>query len=220
MYNEELFEKIINVEISLEKLMDFNQVIDKREFDLVSPFSKYYSLNTIFKAIDKYRNHKIDENYFSSWCNAYNWIINGGFKEECMDNDQSPIEFFAMSMITDTLDGLSFFDSLSTTDKNDLIKEGLYCTDFILYDKLLKTGKEWEVLLVKGWQYEFNCEYGAIFINKKTKEYFLEITEDSLDLTNEDILEIEDFIKLVKELNIKGYANVGSRTVEDLIECP
>ena len=59
MYNKELFEKICSVSCSFEELESFVSGIDKREFDLDSPFEKYYNVDKIISAIGKYQSKEI-----------------------------------------------------------------------------------------------------------------------------------------------------------------
>ena len=63
MYNQDFFNKIINLEASQDDLINFNSHIDEQEFDLDEPFTKYYDLKFIIKAIDKYNNKEMIEFY-------------------------------------------------------------------------------------------------------------------------------------------------------------
>ncbi|MDE5910950.1 MAG: hypothetical protein K2H24_01310, partial [Clostridia bacterium] len=80
MYNKILFEKICNVECSFEELKQFNGKIDEQEYDLDNPFEKYYNVDRIVLAIEKYKRKDMEYRCLACWANAYNWIISGGCK--------------------------------------------------------------------------------------------------------------------------------------------
>ena len=75
MVNMDLLKKICTMECSFEELEKFNIEIDNIEYDTVNSFFKYYDLNLIISAIEKYKNGGVGALNLSYWANAYNWII-------------------------------------------------------------------------------------------------------------------------------------------------
>ena len=109
MYNKCLFEKICNVSCSFAELEKFVSDMSKEEFDLENPFEKYYNVEAIISAIEKYQSNQISTSFLAYWMNAYNWIIMGGFKIDNSDESISLKEFLIWT-ISDWLDSLSFFN--------------------------------------------------------------------------------------------------------------
>ena len=58
MYNKDLYNKIINASCSFEELEFFVSDIDKKEFDLANAFEKYYDVEKILYAINRYENKR------------------------------------------------------------------------------------------------------------------------------------------------------------------
>ena len=113
MYDKELYDKILNVSCTFEELSEFNsQFGDKNKaniFDLDSPFEKYYDVNIIIYAIEKYQKKEIDDRYLACWAKAYNEIIRAGF-DSIEYGDYSPIKELLMYEISDCLYWLSCSD--------------------------------------------------------------------------------------------------------------
>ena len=109
MFNKDLFDKICNVNCSFEELEQFVVEMHKKEFDLDNPFEKYYSVDRVISAIEKYQSKQVGAKYLAYWMSAYDWIIMGGFKIGYAENGISLKEFVIWE-IADWLDGLSFFE--------------------------------------------------------------------------------------------------------------
>ena len=80
MYNKELFEKVLNLTCPSDELEKFCEKSDEREYDTDNAFEKYYNVEYVFNAIDRYKNKEISGNYLACWMNAYNRIIMAGFR--------------------------------------------------------------------------------------------------------------------------------------------
>lgn len=80
MYNKEFFEKVVNVDCSFKELKTFCANIDKEKYDTDNAFEKYYNVESILKAINRYKNGEVSDIYLACWANAYGWIIMAGFK--------------------------------------------------------------------------------------------------------------------------------------------
>jgi hypothetical protein len=133
MFNKELFEKICDVSCDWSELEKFVINIDKKEFDLNNAFEKYYNVERIICAIEKYRSKKINAKFFAYWSTAYDWIINSGFKIENNDKSVSLKEFLIFE-ISDWLDSLSFFDDSDDWYDLEEYKNTFKVLDFILQD--------------------------------------------------------------------------------------
>ena len=132
MYNQELFEKVCNVECSPYELEKFIAAIDKMDFDLESPFEKYYSLDKILNAIQKYQAGEINAKYLANWMSAYNWIIMGGFPIE--EQGRIGLREFMMRQLVDWLDSLSYFENENGRYNLDPYKNVFGVLDLILFD--------------------------------------------------------------------------------------
>lgn len=209
MYNQVFFNKIINLEASQDDLINFNSHIDEQEFDLDEPFTKYYDLKFIIKAIDKYNNKEINALYLSNWCNAYNWIICGGFKDECCNSNlKNNVISLVVDKISCSLDSLSYF-----TENNSEDRVKLEYDDFKAYDKILKSYKEWKVILANL----KNDYYSYALVNEHTKEYLLENVEiEDLCLENIKAIGEKDFIDFINELNKKKFSNIGHLNINEI----
>lgn len=109
MFDKDLFDRICNVTCSWDELKKFVTNIKKKEFDPDTPFEKYYHIDRMICAIEKYQAKEIDAKFLAAWMNAYNWIIMGGFKIKKQDKSVS-IRDFLIAEITDWIDSLAFFD--------------------------------------------------------------------------------------------------------------
>lgn len=133
MFNKELFEKICDVSCDWSELEKFVINIDKKEFDLNNAFEKYFNVERIICAIEKYRSKKINAKFLAYWSTAYDWIINSGFKIENNDKSVSLKEFLIFE-ISDWLDSLSFFDDSDDWYDLEEYKNTFKVLDFILQD--------------------------------------------------------------------------------------
>ena len=122
MYNKDLFKKIVSVTCSGEELEKFNTNINKKQFDLHSAFEKYYSLQSVLRAINRYENGEVTDKYLANWMNAYNWIIMAGFKGE---SDNFDLKEWVKLEISDWLDSFSFYDSVSYLEDINEFKQSL-----------------------------------------------------------------------------------------------
>lgn len=132
MFDKEKYEKILSVTCSREELTEFTRDLDKAELDTDGAFKKYYSVDRIIAAIDRYLGGEIDANYLSHWATAYNWIIMSDFTD---DGGQSvSLEFFIIWDISDILDSLSFFDGDEGYWNMDSYKRRFKVLDVLLRD--------------------------------------------------------------------------------------
>ena len=208
MYDKELFNKIINVSCTFEELEAFVIDIVKKEFDLENAFDKYYSVETILKAIRRYENKEIDDRYLSYWMNAYDWIIMAGFKMES-ENKEIYFKDWLVWEISNLLDSLSFFDN--TEDWYNLED---YTTCFKILDKIYKNLNDWKCLFAHTDEWGDNEDDVVLLItNHKTKEFVK--TYGNLDYLNEDVriqkIELAELERQIENLNAQGFKKLDNK---------
>ena len=211
MFDKALFEKICHVTCTWDELKRFNSKIDEKEFDVDNCFEKYYSLDPILKCIDLYKNKRITDKHLAYWCNAYNWIIMGGFKGKANDENEKTVDIATILIwdISDWLDSLSFFDP----EYYDLDE---YIGNFRVLDSICKNLKKWEVF------YSFSADIyddgesvndiNVLFVNK-TKNIYYTLASDGCDfeenVLDEELNEVPDIETLISDLKSKGYKELG-----------
>lgn len=133
MYNKNLYNKMINCECSFDELAEFSVNMSvKKEFDFNNSFNKYYNLDKILMAIEKYLNKTINAEYLTYWANVYNWILMASYFFN--DNYSNSFKQLLRNSISWELDALSFFDSENEKqDKKNLKK---FIVDFKILDYL------------------------------------------------------------------------------------
>ena len=165
MYDKELIDKICNLTCKPEEI-DIDQTSIK--YDSVDSFNKYYNVNTIINAIDKYINKEWNDKTLANWCCLYDWIIEGGCKISANKN-LNELEYFIKELISWDLDGLSFFDEEYLED--DFMFDKDY---FINLDYILKNNNDWKGIYAPiGECDEMNNNQYALLFNDKLKEYII-----------------------------------------------
>lgn len=138
------------MDISVDEKTLENIDLENMEYDMVNSFDKYYNLDRILTAMNKYEQKEISVRYLAEWANVYNWILMSGFcdiankKAQFMDERQ-----FLKYEISWSLDSLSFIHihegSSAKEEENEHLKQNrnfLVAADTILNNLDL-----------------FNCEY-------------------------------------------------------------
>lgn len=205
MYNKDLYNKIINANCSFEELESFVSGIDKKEFDLDNAIEKYYDVEKILYAINRYENKEVDDKYLAYWMNAYNWIIMAGFKIESKNNEISFLDWVVWE-ISDWLDSLSFFD-----DSDDWFNLDDYKNSFKIIDGIYKNINEWDCVFAHTDEWGGNDDDVVLLVvNDKTKE--LVKIYASLDYLNEKVdfprIEEDELEKKIKQLKKVGYQEI------------
>ena len=95
MYDKELIDKICNLTCKPEEI-DIDQTSIK--YDSVDSFNKYYNVNTIINAIDKYINKEWNDKTLANWFCLYDWIIKGGCKISANKN-LNELDYFIKELI-------------------------------------------------------------------------------------------------------------------------
>lgn len=124
---------MINCECSFDELAEFSVNMSvKKDFDFDDSFNKYYNLDKILMAIEKYLNKTINAEYLAYWANVYNWILMASYFFN--DNYSNSFKQLLRNSISWELDALSFFDSENEKqDKKNLKK---FIVDFKILDYL------------------------------------------------------------------------------------
>lgn len=161
MFDQEFFEKIVSLKCSEKELKAFCINIDQKEFDTENAFTKYYRFDYILHCITLYQNKKISREYLTHWANAYNWIIMGGFKDNCV-NEPLTLNVLLKWEISDWLDSLSFFDKKYCDIKN-------YRNSFNRLNIVYETESMWQVIYKI--ENPFQSDYTFLLINDSEKLY-------------------------------------------------
>lgn len=176
MYNQELFERICNLESPPYELEKFVAAIEKLDFDLESPFEKYYSVDKILNAIQKYQAGEINAKYLANWMSAYNWIIMGGFQAE--EEGNIGLREFMMRQLVDWLDSLSYFEDDNGRYQLEAYKNTFGVLDLILFDLDLC-----EAVYAPHGE---NANGVAVLVKNKKAKYFVKVYGE-LDYRNEKV---------------------------------
>lgn len=203
MYNKKLFSDICDLSCSFEELKDFLIDINKKEFDLESPFDKYYSVKRIISAIERYQSKEIDGKFLSYWMNAYNWIIMGGFKVNKYDECNSLKKFLILTII-DWIDSLSFFD-----DNDDWYNLEDYKNIFIVLDSVLQDIDQCNAVFTES---DYSDVAMVVLITNDASKYFIKV-HGELDY-NDDKIDFEKVDSTYLENRIKHLNNLGYKELK------
>jgi|GEM_PF-1462409 hypothetical protein len=203
MFDKELIERVCNLSITKKDVCINQEAIN---YDYEYPFHKYYNVNTIIGAINKYLYKEWDAETLAHWCCIYNWILCGGFHDE-LKEDLTSLEQFIFDVISWDLDGLSFFDE-------DYLEEGIseiykWIEMYKAWDYILQTRDNWKAMYAMvGENAEFNEDQFVVLINDITKEYMI-IHSNHLENGFEDeffkYIKENEFISLIEKLNKGEY---------------
>ena len=217
MFDKELFNKICDVNCDWGELEKFVINIYKKEFDLSNALEKYYKVDRIICAIEKFQSKKINAKFLAYWSNAYDWIINSGFKIENNDKSISLKEFLVFE-ISDWLDSLSFFD-----DSDDWYNLEEYKTTFRVLDSVLQDIDNCEAIFAvdadeDDEDYDYYAHDVAVLIKNVNAKYFIKVftdciyPDDNVLFSKVPLTELENqAIQLQKQ----GYRELKYCAVED-----
>lgn len=202
MYDKDLFERIINCEVSEKELIDFFPQ-NEREYDLNNSFDKYFSLDKIKHAIELYNSNQISDKYLSHWACAYYWIF---MASNWNSEDDITLKYNIEEEIADWFDAVSFFDDsmLTEVDPNYLIK--FYDAMQILCD-IRQNIIDWTAYYKTDESYlELGDEAVILCVNEKNK--FFVIINGFLDnkiRQSNTYLSDDEFSKKVQALKDMKY---------------
>lgn len=202
MFNNENFVKICNMNCTLEELEKFNMDIDNIEYDYDNSFQKYYDVNLILSAVEKYQNGVISDRFLAYWANAYNWII---MASEWKNENTFAFKQYIQSEISEMLDSLSFFDEIEKEYYN--LKS--FKRDFIFLDDVYNHLDDYDVYFrpLTG-EYFYDHDVNIVAVNRKTKKFikfnYAVLKHEDSNINAEE-LDIHKMTKMVKELKSQGY---------------
>lgn len=189
MCDKELIGKICNLTCNKK---DVNLKNEEIKYDLDHPFKKYYSVEIIMKAINKYLSKEWDDVFLARWACTYMYIICGGYKDEVVE-ELNPIEWLVKELIVWELDGISFFDD----ESKDYLDE--WIQSFKSLDLIFKTSNKWNGL---------NDDEYVVFVNDEDKQYVIcsiEFLDEEYDKKYIKQVSREEQINIVKDLQKTGY---------------
>ena len=207
MYDKDLINKVCNLSCLKNDVCRNQTTIN---YDTDYPFKKYYDVNIIIGAINKYLTKEWDDETLAGWCCIYCWILSGGFSKN-LKEDLNPLEDFYKEIITWDLDGLSFFD-----EKYDLEYNPRYLQERIEQIKTLdyvwQTRTQWKgVYSPISTYHQENGEQCVLLINETKKEYIIFASEQLYNDYNHQneylkFISKNKFVKLVEKLKEKNYS--------------
>ena len=149
MVDKELLERIADAACGEAELKQFCKKTDKQKLYYVDSFRKYYRLGRILHAIERFERGEIDVDYLTIWAIVYNRII---MATKWAKTDYSGLvgfEEYLIETISETLDSLSFLDSMNAEEEYAEQLKG-YKDEFRFYDHVLSTLEEWDVSYAVG----------------------------------------------------------------------
>ena len=201
MYDKDLIQRVCNLTCSKEDVVRSQTTI---AYDKLQPFRKYYNVEAIKGAMEKFASDEWDDQTLAHWACIYCWILSGGFGDNVKE-DLDTFEGFFRDVVTWDLDGLSFFSAEDdeSTDMHECIKL------FEYYDHVWQTRKQWRaVYAMIGPFAEENGDQYVALINDTTKEYMI-IYSDHLENGFQDeyfkFVTQEEHILLIEQLKNSGY---------------
>ena len=204
MYDKEIIERICNLTCEKEDLIGSQTDI---KYDKERPFKKYYNVDTIVKAFEKYHNKQWDDDALSYWCCKYLWVLEGGYQRGAND-DLNPFEYFFKEAICWELDALAFFDE----EYYDDVDGALNADFFIDMDHIWQTRDGWRGIYAPIGKYdEYNKSQYVLLFNDKLKEYSIiyssSFLKNNYNNQNEYLKYISatKFINKVEELKNSNY---------------
>lgn len=203
MYNKNLYNKMINCECSFDELAEFSVNMSvKKDFDFNDSFNKYYNLDKILMAIEKYLNKTINAEYLTYWANVYNWILMASYFFN--DNYSNSFKQLLRNSISWELDALSFFDSVNI--KQDRINLNKFIVEFKVLDYLYNRINNFMIY------YAFcKDEFGenqikALFIDEKNKIFHVLETDNFIPEKNVGTkIEIDELKEKVLNLSKRKF---------------
>ena len=202
MFDKDLTNKVCNLTCTKDDVC-VNQL--KIKYDYEYPFKKYYDVNIIIGAINKYLLNEWDADMLAGWACIYNWIICGGFHDD-LKEDLNSFEEFLKEVISWDLDGMSFYDE-AYPDKDESLDE--WIQQYRDWDHIWQTRSGWRAAYAMIGQYaEFNEDQYVVVYNDELKEYMI-IHSDHLENGFEDdkfkYITEEAFIALIEQLKEEEF---------------
>ena len=206
MFNKKLFESICNLTCEMEDF-SFNPANRRKvKYDLEDPFIKYYSYDSIVKAFNKYINKEWDDKTLAHWFCVYDWILNGGFSSKTKSS-LNLVEELITFIISDYLDGMSFFEEEYYLNNEDNTPIENYIKEFKFCDELWQQRKEFKAYYFMVRDVYLYSKF-IVLVNDSKKQYMI-IKEDYYSRKYNDgnlyWMKKGEFEKLIKRLENEKY---------------
>lgn len=142
---------------------------DKIKYDTEFPFEKYYDVNAIVGAIEKYKAGQWSADTLAGWACSYCWILAGGFDKDVKENF-NPFEQYLVWTLLDDLDGLSFLDECL----EDIKSIDSWIDFYRIFDHIWQTRECWYGIYAPvGALDELNSDQYVLIRNDCEKEYMI-----------------------------------------------
>ncbi len=210
MNYKDLYNQLFSFTLPDDKLSSLCSSITDLKLDNNNSFERYYNVNLILSAIEKYENHEISDHYFANWCMFYNWILMASSWEDkqivCKNIQDEFRNIFIVEEISNLLDSLSFFEEGDKKYFN--LKK--YKNWFKYYDKYYQEANDLEIF-----SFDISIvqedEIGTIYlaINHDQKEFsilkdFYDDDENTdIQTTKNALLSIKEKTTQLKQNNYK-----------------
>ena len=206
MFDKDLINKVCNLTCTKDDVCRDQTAIN---YDYEYPFEKYYDINVIVGAINKYISKEWDDKTLAGWACIYNHILCGGFHKSLKENF-NPLEQYLIDDLSWRLDGLSFFDGNTYFDESedeifDIIDS------YKNWDHIWQTRNDWKGVYATIGEYDkTNGHQYVLLINDNLKEYIILFSEGHLSNNykrqNESLKYTtkNKFVKLVEKIK-KDY---------------
>lgn len=206
MYDEKMIERICNVECTEDEISNYYFKKKKATFCPKGGFDKYYDLNKILLAIEKFQSQQVDEFYMSAWADVYHRIIEDGARWNCCGDDVT-LEIYLKRRIVGSLVALwDYFDVYGWRDPSHV---ELYKNEFVFLDKLLRDVSDCDISYAISNLDRYNPQ--ILIVNNKERYCFDE--EYPFPYDKGEILPFKKiktgcFRKTIRQLRNKGYVSL------------
>lgn len=211
MQIQELINKVCTLSCTKEDLvLDYLSIKNLELKDSECSFIKYYNLNTILDAFNKYINKEWNIETLVNWCSIYTGIIEGDFLVNSKINFKG-VERLIYDLITTELD---IFPGMYA-DETDYLDETLDILNKLkFYDNLWQQRKDLKAFTIERDLDPKLISVFSILINEKTKEY---MTVSSIEdvIFDESIyrININELKQLIHKLERIKYKQVHKEEV-------
>jgi len=207
MFDKNFYQQVFDVTVDKKVLSQFcHEMHTKREFDADNAFEKYYDVQIIEKAIEKYQSGEVNADYLATWANVYNWILCGGFlKDDGFDKEI----YFVQNQISECLDSLSFFED---DEEYDFYNLDVYRQEFLFWDRVYKNFDGYRICMTHGEGSICDVdEIFLLFINDMDKSFVQYDTGcgcDEVDFDQSQYIGQDTFECAMQQLLNDGYKQI------------
>lgn len=175
--------------------------IDDINFDYENAFDKYFNIEYLIDAIDSNAENELSNADLAQWAYLFMNIISHNDYAKLIKNDA--IKYVVINLITDYLDGLSFYDEDNFHYLQYIVKQ------IGTLDYIYKTKEHWKMYA------DFCCDVNGnkmtiiLLVNDNQKMYFLasdiDLFCDVSEISNDMHMEFDEIEKYVQKMNNELY---------------